>query len=180
MPEFMEIVRSRRTVRRFEERTVPEELLNEVLEACRWAQSWANAQPWEIVVVRDPEVREAIKAAVPEGNPSLKSITSAPVLLVLCAKLEGSGYYKGTVMTKFGDWFMFDLGIATENMALAAHALGLGSVCLGLFNQEEVRKVVNAPEKVEAVGLMCLGYPAKVPDAPPRKAVSEFAHDDSF
>ena len=180
MADFMDIITQRRTVRRFEDQPVPDDALATVLNAARWAQSWANTQCWEIVVVRDPAVRKAIEAAVPEGNPALRCIASAPVLLAICGRLGTSGYYKGQAVTKFGDWFLFDLGIATQNMALAAHALGLGSVVLGLFDHGQAKAAVGLPEGYELAALMPMGYPAKTPTAPPRREVSEFVHEDRF
>ena len=76
------------------------------------------------------------------------------------SSLTASGFYKGSVTTKFGDWFLFDLGIATQNMALAAHALGLSSVVLGLFDQDKARAVIGLPDDYEIATLMPLGYPA--------------------
>lgn len=180
MSDFMQIILERRSVRQFEAREVPEDLLEQVLEAARWAQSWANTQCWEIIVIRDQAVKEAVQQSVPEGNPSLRSIVSAPVLLVLCGKLKASGYYKGVATTRFGDWFMFDLGIVTQNIALAAHALGLGTVVLGLFDQDRAREVLAVPEGYELVSLMPLGFPAGESKAPPRRAISEFTHYERF
>ena len=171
---------TRRSVRSFEERDVPEEVLNQLLEACRWAPSWANTQCWEIVVIRDPDVRKGIEQAVPEGNPAVRCIVSAPVLLGLCARRNVSGFYRGQASTKFGDWFMFDLGIAAQNIALSAHALGLGSVVLGLFDQDKARTFLELPEDCDLVALMPLGYPAEEPRTPKRRALSEFTHYDRW
>ena len=126
MSDIMNIIRERRSVRKYADKQVPEDIVNEILEAVRWSQSWANTQCWELVVIKDRTVKEELHGTVPRGNPSAEAIVSAPVLIALCAKLESSGYYKGTAPTKFGDWFMFDLGIAAQSMALAAHSLGLG------------------------------------------------------
>jgi len=100
--------------------------------------------------------------------------------LALCAKLGTSGYYHGVVTTKFGDWFLFDLGIAAQNIALAAHAVGLGSVVLGLFDQDKARTAIGVPEGYELVALMPMGYPAEEPRAPKRRASQEFVHYDRW
>jgi len=180
MADIMEIIRSRRTIRQYEEKEVPEEVLNEVLDALRWSQSWANTQCWELVVVRDQGVKNALQETLPGGNPARNAVAAAPVVLALCAKLECAGYFKGSAATKLGDWFMFDLGLATENIALAAHALGLGTVVVGMFDHTRAKAALNVPEGYELATLMPLGYPARQPAAPKRKDVSGFTHYDRF
>ena len=90
---------------------------------------------WEVVVVTDRMVKEELQGSLPpKGNPAFKAMVAAPVLLVLCGKLKTSGFYKDIAASKFGDWFMFDLGIAAQNICLAAESYGLGSVIVGLFD----------------------------------------------
>jgi len=180
MTDFMEIITGRRSVRQYADKAVPEELLQQVLEAGRWAQSWANTQCWEVIVVRDPSVKAGLMQAIPKGNPSIRCIEGAPVLLALCGQRERSGYYRGAAPTKFGDWLLFDLGVLTQNIALAAHALGLGSVVLGLFDHDSAKEILKVPAGYELVTLMPLGYPGGETKAPPRRAVSEFSHENAF
>ena len=180
MADFMDIIKNRRSIRRYQDKPIPDELLNGILEAGRWAQSWANTQCWEIVVVRDDAIKEALQNTLPEANPGRKCLAQAPVVLAVCGKLESSGYYKGNVTTKFGDWFLFDLGIVTQNMALAAHALGMGSVVLGLFDHDAAKQVLDVPEGCELATLMPLGFPEGEVKTPPRREVSEFVHQDRF
>jgi len=181
MTEFMDIVRGRRSVRKYEAREVSAEALNTILEAVRWAPSWANTQCWEIVAVRDQSVKEQLQAALPpKGNPAAGAMVQAPVVLALCGKLKSSGFYKDQVTTKFGDWFMFDLGIACQNICLTAHALGLGTVVVGLFDHDKAGTVLKVPPGYELVAMIPLGFPAKISSAPNRKAISEFTHHNFF
>ncbi|SMC23083.1 Nitroreductase [Desulfacinum hydrothermale DSM 13146] len=180
MAELMDVIRSRRSIRNFEDKDVPDDLLNQILEAVKWSQSWANTQCWEVVVVRDPETKSKLQATMGKGNPATKAIVAAPVVLALCGKLQSSGYYKGQVTTKFGDWFLFDLGIATQNICLAATDLGLGTVVVGLFDQDKAKEVLGVPEGYEVVVLLPMGYPSKVPSAPKRREVEEFTHYEKF
>lgn len=180
MPDFMDILRGRRSIRKYKSEPVPEKALTAVLEAVRWSQSWANTQCWELVVVTDKTIREQLQAAVPKGNPSVKAVVDAPVLLAVCAELKRAGFYKGNAASKFGDWFMFDLGIVTQNIALTAHAHGLGTVVVGLINHDACKEALGVPEGFELVSLMPLGYPDEVPPAPPRREISVFTHYDKF
>jgi nitroreductase len=181
MPEFVEIVKTRRSIRKYEDRNVPPETLDTILEAVRWSPSWANTQCWEIVVVRDPAVKQRLQASLPpKANPAAGAMVQAPVVLALCGRLKRSGYYKDQVTTKFGDWFMFDLGIACQTICLTAHALGLGTVVVGLFDHDRAKAVLNVPEGYELVAMIPLGFPAKISSAPNRREMAEFTHQDSF
>jgi nitroreductase len=180
MSELMEIIKSRRSIRKYEDKMVPEDLLNQVLEAVQWAPSWANTQCWEIIVVKNPATKEKLQETMGKGNPATKAILEAPVILAICGKLKTSGYYKEQVTTKFGDWFMFDLGIATQSLCLAAHDMGLGTVIVGLFDHDKAARIVGLPEGYELVSLIPLGYPAKISSAPKRREIVEFAHTEKF
>ena len=181
MADLMEIIKGRRSVRKYEARDVPDELMEQVLEALRWAPSWANCQCWEVVVIRDPAIKAQLLATLPPtGNPALKAVVQAPVLLALCAKTGTSGYYKGLATTQFGDWMMYDLGLATQNLCLMAHHLGLGTVIVGLFDHNRAAAVIHLPDGYELVTLIPLGYPAKVGSPPQRRESAAFTHRDQF
>jgi nitroreductase len=180
MAELKEIIEGRRSIRKYEDQAVSDETLNRILEAVRWSPSWANTQCWEVVVVKDQETKEKLKATLTPTNPANKAMLNAPVVLVVCGKLRSSGYYNGEVTTKFGDWFLFDLGIATQTLCLTAHALGLGTVVVGLFDHNQAKEILGVPEGYELVAMLPLGYPAKISSAPKRREVSEFTHYEKF
>ena len=180
MSELMEIIKSRRSIRKYEDKPVPQDLLNQVLEAVQWAPSWANTQCWEIITVKQAATKQQLQETMGKGNPATKAIVEAPVLLAICGKLKSSGYYKEQVTTKFGDWMMFDLGIATQSLCLAAYALGLGTVIVGLFDHDKAAEILGLPEGYELVSLIPLGYPAKISSAPKRREIIEFAHTERF
>ncbi len=180
MADMMEIIQGRRSIRNYQDRSVPEETLNKILEAVRWSPSWANTQCWEIVVVKDQETKQKLQATLPPTNPGGRAMLEAPIVLVVCGQLQKSGSYKGIVTTKFGDWFLFDLGIATQSICLEAHSLGLGTVVVGLFDQNKAKEALGVPEGYELVAMLPLGYPAKEPAAPKRREIAEFVHQDKF
>ena len=180
MTDFMEVVLGRRAIRNFEKKDIPEEILNKVLEAVRWAPSWANTQCWEIVVVKDKAVKEKLQATFPKVNPGGPAIEAAPITIVVCGRLGTSGYFKDKAMTIHGDWFMFDLGLAVENLCLTAYSLGLGTVITGAFDHNQVKEILKVPEGYEVVTVIPLGYPAKGSPAPARREIADFTHYDSF
>ena len=181
MQAFMDIVKGRRSVRKYEETDIPPEALNTILESVRWAPSWHNSQCWEIVVVAESDRKEQLQACLPgKLNPAVKAITQAPVVLAICGKLNTSGCYRGTPITKFGDWFMFDLGLACQNICLTAHQLGLAAVIVGAFDHDKAAKILEVPAGHELVVLIPLGYPAKAGKAPSRRAIEEFTHYERF
>lgn len=180
MENFMEVIRGRRSVRKYQDREIPDDLLNQCLEAVQWSPSWANTQCWEVIVVKDPQVKQKMQEKMGKGNPATKAILEAPVVLGICGKLGSSGYYKDSSTTKFGDWFMFDLGIATQNLCLAAHYLGLGTVIAGLFDHDGVKEILHVPDGYELVVLIPIGFPARESAAPKRRGVTEFTHLGTF
>jgi nitroreductase len=180
MGATLEMIRTRRSIRDYEAKEVSQELLNQVLEAVRWSPSWANTQCWEIVVVKDRARKRELQGVMPKFNPARKAVVQVPVLLMLCAKLNVSGAHGGEFMTKFGDWFMFDLGIAAQSVCLAAHDQGLGTVIAGGFDHEKAKKLLGVPEGYEAVAMILMGFPARGSKALKRRTVDEFTHYERF
>jgi nitroreductase len=179
MNDFMTLLKTRRSIRKYQDRPVPQEMLDVLYDAVKWSQSWANTQCWEIINVVDKSLREKIQEAVVK-NPATKVVVDAPVLLAVCGKKNSSGYYSGVVKTKYGDWMLFDLGIATQSLCLAAHSLGLGTVVVGLYDHDKVTEILNVPPEYSQVALIPLGFPAKDPTPPNRREISDFIHVDRF
>jgi len=180
MSDLMSLVRGRRSIRRYQDKEIPEADLQKILEAVQWSPSWANTQCWEVVVVKGKEMKQKLNEALPPTNPASKGLPEAPVVLVLCGKLQSSGYYKGQVTTKLGDWFMFDLGIATQSLCLMAHSLGLGTVIVGLFDHNKAKAALGVGDGYEVVAVVPVGYPAKDSPAPKRREIPEFTHHEKF
>jgi nitroreductase len=178
--DLMDAIKGRRSIRKYKSDPVPEEVLQKVMEAVRWAPSWANTQCWEVIVVKDSKAKSELITAIPETNPAFSSLVQAPLLLVLCGKKGVSGFYKGQPRTTKGDWLMFDTGLAMQNLCLAAHALGLGTVIIGNFNHQKAEEILGTPQSIEVVAVTPLGYPASVGNAPKRKEISEFVFYEKY
>ncbi|MCW7752798.1 nitroreductase family protein [Desulfobotulus sp. H1] len=180
MSELLNVLKSRRSIRKFEDRMVSGEDLQKILEAVQWSQSWANTQCWEVIVVRDEDTRLGLQETLAPRNPATKAIVAAPLLLVLCGKKGASGYYDGKAPTVLGDWMLYDLGIATQSLCLTAHDMGLATVVVGLFDHAKAADILGVPDAVQVVSMIPLGYPEKAPKAPERKALDVFCHNERY
>jgi nitroreductase len=176
--DTLEAIRTRRSVRKLSDKAVEPEKLQSILEAVQSAPSWSNMQCWRLVVVKSPETKAKISdlsyvetffaTRGYKTNPAQKAIADAPVVIVACAVPEQSGEMEGQ------QYYMTDIGIASENLMLAAHAVGLATVFVGVFNEEKLGDLLAIPPGVRIVGLFPLGYPLTEPKAgPPRKPLEE-------
>ncbi|QOX77512.1 nitroreductase family protein [Trichlorobacter lovleyi] len=179
--ETLEAIKTRRSIRKFSDQPVEPEKLQAVLEAVQQAPSWSNKQCWSLVVVQDQQLRASISELSfvesffstygYKSNPAQKGLAQAPIVLVACADPQQSGDLRGE------QYFMADLGIASQNLMLAAHDLGLGTVFVGVFDEEQLKGLLGIPPQTRIVGLFPLGYPAtEAKGGPPRKPLAEFVH----
>ena len=144
----MDVIRERGSVKKYEDRPIPEHIMKEVFEAARLAQSAENRQPWEFVVVREKEMKEKL---------ALGFVGEAPVVIVCVAHPENCGHV-GPLPS-----YLVDVAIAVENMALVSWELGLGSCWIGAYDEENVKELLNIPKNLKVVSLLTLGYPAEKP-----------------
>jgi len=166
---------------------VNDETLELILEAARWAPSWKNTQCRRFIVVRDNKIKNSLAdtlistPTVGNTNPSEDAIRKAPVVIVACAELGKSGYNEDRLDTDKGDWwYMFDVALATQSLALAAHSLGLGTVHVGLFDAKKAASILEVPEGFCVVVMTPLGYPDQEPKVRPRKELSELVFYDKY
>lgn len=144
-----DLIKRRRSIRKYKETVVEQERLNAVLEAARLAPSADNKQPWVFIVVTDPHVRERLRSSYDE-----EWFVKAPVVIVGCAalneawrRMDGEEYWK------------VDVAIAMQNLVLAATELGLGTCWIADFNEKAAKEVLLIPEDVRVVAMTPLGYP---------------------
>ena len=178
--EVLEAIKTRRSIRHYKPETIAEEKINVILEAARWAPSWGNTQCWRFVVVRDEVSKTRLAETLTSWNPARSAVEKAPVVIVACAELGKSGFKEDKPATDRGDWYMFDVALAMQNLALAAHSLGLGTIHIGAFDAQEAARVLNVPQGVVVVEMMPLGYPEREGKAPPRKELSELVFYESY
>lgn len=175
-----ELIKRRRSIRRFQDKPVATATLGELFEAARYAPSWGNLQCWELVVVRDPDDKKKLAGLLSAKNPATKCLETAPVILAVCGAPLRSGYYKGVQQTRYQHWFLYDLGILSQTLCLKACDLGLGSVIVGSFDHKAAEELLGIPEGQELVALIPLGYPDQEPSAPRRREMEDFVHYDRF
>jgi len=179
--DLIEAIKGRRSIRKYTDEPVSDEELTFIFEAVRWAPSWANTQCWGFIVVRDPASREQLGDTLTAKNPARKAFTQAPVVIAACAQKGKSGYYDKNPATDRGEsWFMFDLALATHNLMLTAHSIGLGTVHVGLFDFKRAEEILDLPPEYTMVELIPLGHPAQEGKSPPRKEVNEFVFYERF
>ncbi len=184
--EILEAIKNRRSIRQYKSTPVDDKTIELIFEAAQWAPSWANTQCWRFIVVRDTSIKDkladTLRSGRPDGkNPSTESLRNAPIVIVACAELEKSGFYHGEPTTDKGDWYMFDVALAMQNLVLAAHSVGLGTVHIGLFDANKVAAILGVPQGFCVVSLTPLGYPDQEPGpAPKRKELSEIVFYDKY
>jgi len=178
--EVISAIQARRSIRRYKADPVKEEDLKVILEAARWAPSWRNSQCWRFVVVRDPRVKAELADALSPGNAATSAVKEAPVVIAACAELGKSGYKRGEVCTDKGDWFMFDVALAMQNLVLAAWSVGLGTVHVGWVDAKKAAKILQLPQDIVFVEMTPLGYPDEEPEARPRKELSEIVFYERY
>lgn len=143
------VIRDRRSVRAYEKKDIPQDVLLSVLEAARLAPSANNRQPWKFIVVKDPAKRKELARAAKEQQ----FVAEAPVVIAAVA-LEPD-----RIMTCGVPAWAVDLAIAVDHITLAAVEHGLGSCWIGAFYQEDVKKILQIPASYKVVALLPLGYP---------------------
>jgi nitroreductase len=150
--DVMDAIHTRRSIRKFQQKPVPEELVKDLLAAAMSAPSAGNQQPWHFVLITDPD----ILARVPSLNPYAAMAREAPLGILICADLA---------LEKYPGYWAQDCSAATQNLLLAAHGKGLGAVWTGIYPLQDrvdgFKKLCNLPEKAIPLALVVMGYPAQ-------------------
>ena len=167
---ILDVVKKRRSVRKYKPAPVEEEKLAQVLEAGRLAPTANNAQQWKFIVVRDKDIIGKLVPAC--GGQSF--IAEAPVILVVCAVGDERVMYCGQPAATV------DCSIALSFMILEAAELGLGTCWLGYFNNDKVKRVLDIPAGNNVIAVTPLGYADEDPPPRPRKSVSEVVAYDGW
>ena len=159
----LEAIKKRQSVRSYQNKEIPEDVLRQVLEAGRLAPSANNKQHWKFIVVKDEDLRKKLVPACKNQ----KFVEEAPVVIAGC------GTDPDYVMTCGEHSYSIDLAIALDHISLEAASLGLGTCWIGAFYQDQVKEILGVPEGVRVVNLLTLGYPKELGPKTGRKPLSE-------
>ncbi|MFX1442990.1 MAG: nitroreductase family protein [Promethearchaeota archaeon] len=158
--EGLKLLKSRRSIRSFEDRPIEDEILTEIFEACRYCMSAVNRQPWEFYVIRNKELIKSIAKECTTGP----FAANAPILVVLVGDKEIQP-----------NWYIQDLSFISLQLALAAWTFGIGTCWIGRINRDIVKEILGLKEKDHVLTVLPLGYPkGEIPDPRPRKSLKEF------
>ncbi len=160
---FLDLARKRISVRGYKEIPVTPVELSAILEAGQAAPSACNNQPWHFIIVRDPDVKQALGAAYPR-----EWFWRAPVLIVVC--VEPAKAWKRGDGKSYAD---VDGAIAMDHMTLCAADLGLGTCWIGAFDAAKVRAALNLPDGIEPLAMTPVGHPADAGRPKKRKELNE-------
>ena len=159
--DILDVIKSRRSIRRFKSKSVEKEKIQRILEAGKWAPSAGNLQARDVILVTDNNLKNEIARAAL----SQSFISEAPVVFVICAnKMKISRYgERGRRL-----YCIQDASIMAQNMILMAHSLGLGSCWVGAFDDTMVKEILNIPDEALPVAILPVGYPDDAPEEPDR------------
>ena len=150
--DAIDAILSRRSIRRYTSKPVPEDLLNDLLKAAMSAPSAGNEQPWHFIIITDRKILNEI----PGFHPYSHMLKEAQVAVVVCADIR---------LEKFKGFWVQDCSAASENLLIAAHAKGLGAVWTGIYPDNDrvlnLKKLLNLPEDVMPLSLIPIGWPAE-------------------
>ena len=162
----IDFILTRRSIRHYVKKDIPEYILNQIFEAGRNAPSAVNRQPIHFIIVNDQEAKKELSKGMFNRH-----IKGSPAVIVGCADVN-------SVLT--GKWAIVDAAIAMQNMVIAAWTLGIGSCWIGDFKEKKVKKLLKIPDKWKVVALVTLGYSAEKPKQRKKKPVEELFSFNSF
>ncbi len=166
--ELMEGILTRRSIRKFVDKPVPKEIIDDLLRAAMQAPSAGNNQPWHFVVIDDRKILDK----VPEFHPYSKMLKEAPLAILVCAQVKTE---------KYCDYWVQDCSAATQNLLLAAHARGLGAVWLGMYPRQErvtgIQELLGLPADIFPLSLNAIGYPAEKKEPTDRYNKDKIRHN---
>ncbi len=164
-----DVIKKRRSIRHFDSKKIPDDLMERILEAGRWAPSGANAQPWRFIVVTKKETLEAIARNCFYTIFKSRHVGEAGAVVVICADPDaGSKTYN------------LDAAIAGTNMTLMATSLCVSSCWIGAFDEQALRDILHIPPNLSLIALIAFGYEVGKASVPPRLPLSTIVHYGTY
>ncbi|MGC9516537.1 MAG: nitroreductase family protein [Methanomicrobiales archaeon] len=172
--DFNEVIEGRRSIRKFKDKPVENELVEKIILSGIWAPSAGNIQSWEVIIVKNEDNKSKISNAAYMRD----FISKAPIILVICANMERSAEVYGE--RGYDLYSIQDAAAASQNMLLTAHDLSLAGCWIGSFDENAVKNILNIPNGVRPVALIPLGYPDEKPYPPTRRSLDEVTHEETY
>lgn len=170
----IECIKTRRSIRKFKPDSIDHSLLDSLISTASYSPSWKNTQITRYIVIEDSSILNAIiNDYTPEFNSNI--IRQAPVLIAVTFVKGRCGFERdGSFSTKKGDhWQMFDVGAACQTLCLAAHEKRLGTVIMGIWDEDGITELLKLPQDQELGALIAIGWPDIDPATPKRKSIDE-------
>ena len=165
-------LKKRRSIRKFTDKKITTELVKEIVDIAAFAPSWKNSQTTRYILVLDEELKNVIADdCMMNFGFNQNTVNSAPALVVVTTVNKRSGYERDGSFTtsKETHWQSFDAGIATQSLCLAAFEKGLGTVIMGIFDEEKIKEALAIDENQSVSAIVAIGYADEAPEAPKRK-----------
>ena len=170
----LECIKGRRSIRKFKNDKISHSVLESIISTASYSPSWKNTQITRYIAIEDTSI---LKKIADDFTPDFNSniIRQAPMLIAVTFVKNRCGFERdGSYTTKKGDrWQMFDVGVACQSFCLAAHEQGLGTVIMGIWDEDGITELLEIPETQELAALIAIGYPDIAPVAPKRKSVED-------
>jgi nitroreductase len=164
--KVVDAIMKRRSVRAFQSREVPQDVIDTLLACAVKAPTGGNRQPWFFYIVRDAHIKEELAAASGQAF-----LMQAPVVFVVCADPPRSGARYGLRGSTL--YCLQDTAAAVQNILLAATSMGLGTCWMGAFDEAKVAKALDCPENLRPVAMVPVGYPNETPTASDKRSLQE-------
>ncbi len=165
--DILSVIKGRRSVRDFLTKEIPEELINELIEALIWAPSAGNLQARKFIFVKDRKIKkELARAALGQSF-----VAEAPLVVVGCADLERIALRYGSRGMNL--YVIQDVSASIMQLMLLAHERGLGTVWVGAFDEKTVSDILGLPSFLRPVAIVPVGYPSRIPSPPPRRPLKD-------
>jgi len=169
--DLIEAIKTRRSVRRFKPSSIPDRLIQSLIDSARHAPSAGDTQPWEFIIVKDKNVKERLA----QTHAFSDFVGEAPICIVVLGNEKISP-----------NCFTIDVACATENLLLAAHSLGLGACWVAVYDplnpnfERHVRAVLNVPPHLRIIAMVPIGYPDEKAEPRKLREFNQILHYDKY
>lgn len=171
--EFFEVINNRRSIRKYKEQNISNDTIKTLIESAQKAPSWKNSQVSRFYAVNTPEKLNEFFEFLPWFNQNSTKNAGAYIVSTVVNGVSGFNA-DGSYSTNLKEGYQyFDNGLQVENLCLTAHNLGLGTLIMGLFDEDKIREFFKIPKNEIIVSVISIGLPATNPTMPPRNNIDE-------